>query len=215
MAELRPRIFVSKSDVVTDSLRELIASGELPAGMLLRQRQLAQQFNVSETPVREALRRLESEGLVTYDVHRGSRVANVNVAELEENYRILAALDSLAAGLAAEKITEPELEEVRALAAEVAALGDGDPALKDLNRRFHFRIYECARSPLLLSLMRLLWRAFPRGPQVWRPYAESVEQHERLIAALAARDADAAADITRQHVLGSIAWMRTRLQASA
>ena len=88
--------YTSKGGIITDRLREKIARGELPPGTLLRQRQLAQEFNVSPTPVREALRRLESEGLVSYEVHRGSRVATIDLEEQEENLRVLAALESLA-----------------------------------------------------------------------------------------------------------------------
>jgi DNA-binding GntR family transcriptional regulator len=200
--------YSSKGDIVTGTLREMIARGDLAPGTLLRQRQLAQQFNVSPTPVREALRRLESEGLVSYDVHRGSRVASVDLEEQEENLRVLAALESLATGLAAEKITDADLDAIRVLERRFAECEADEPAVKELNRAFHFRIYECARSPLLLSLMRLLWRAFPRGPQDWRPHQESIDQHASLVAALAAGDNEHAADLVENHVLGSIAWMK-------
>jgi DNA-binding GntR family transcriptional regulator len=203
------RTYASKGDIVTDALRDLIARGELAPGTLLRQREIAQRFDVSPTPVREALRRLESEGLVSYDVHRGSRVATIDLEEQEENFRILAALEALASSLAGAKVTERDLDEIRQLEQAFAECSGDDTALKHANRDFHFRIYECARSPLLLSLMRVLWRAFPSGPQYWRPHDESVEQHHRLVAALAVRDSDAAAEITREHVLGSIDWMRT------
>jgi DNA-binding GntR family transcriptional regulator len=204
------RAYASKGDIVTEALRDLIARGELAPGTLLRQRELAERFDVSPTPVREALRRLESEGLVSYDVHRGSRVASTDLEEQEENFRILAALESLASSLAVAKLTDADLGQIGELEAAFAACPEDDPALKEVNRDFHFRIYECARSPLLLSLMRVLWRAFPNGPQFWRPHEESVEQHRRLVAALAARDAAAAAEITREHVLGSIDWMHSR-----
>lgn len=199
--------YASKGDVVTDALREMIALGELAPGTLLKQRQLAQRFQVSPTPVREALRRLESEGLVSYDVHRGSRVASVDREEQEENFRILAALESLASALATEKLDDADIEEIRGLE-RLFAESHEDAAARESNRTFHFRIYECARSPLLLSLMRLLWRALPSGPQVWRPHDESVAQHRALVEALAARDAQRVAEITREHVLGSIEWMR-------
>ena len=97
---LRPRgTYVSKSDMVTDVVRDLITDGLLSPGTPLRQRDLAEQFDVSYTPVREALRRLESEGLVVTDVHRGATVARTESQELEENYRILAALEALAGSL--------------------------------------------------------------------------------------------------------------------
>jgi len=202
--------YSSKGGIITETLRERIARGELAPGTLLRQRQLAQEFNVSPTPVREALRRLESEGLVSYELHRGSRVATVDLEEQEENLRVLAALESLAASLASEKITDSDLDEIRALEREFAECEDRESALKELNWAFHFRIYECARSPLLLSLMRLLWRAFPQGPQHWRPHQESIEQHADLVAALAAHDAARAASIVEKHVLGSITWMKSQ-----
>jgi DNA-binding GntR family transcriptional regulator len=206
--------YTSKGGIITDMLRERIARGELPPGTLLRQRQLAQEFNVSPTPVREALRRLESEGLVSYEVHRGSRVATIDLEEQEENLRVLAALESLAASLASAKITEGDLDEIRALERQFADCVEEDATLKELNWAFHFRIYECARSPLLLSLMRLLWRAFPRGPQEWRPHRESIEQHADLVAALAAHDAGRAASIVEEHVLGSIAWMKSKASSN-
>jgi DNA-binding GntR family transcriptional regulator len=202
------RHYVSKSDMVTDALRELITDGQISPGTPLRQRKLAEQFDVSYTPVREALRRLESEGLVVTDVHRGASVARAESEELEENYRILAALESLAGSLAVSKMTDDDMAEVEDLYQQVAACDPDDGRLAELNRRFHFRVYECARSPMLLLLMRLLWRSFPHGPQAGRPHAESVEQHAGLLTALKHRDQEQVAVVIRDHVLGSIRYLR-------
>src|SRR5215469_12501886 len=199
--------YVSKSDMVTDALRELIIDRQLSPGAPLRQRDLADQFDVSYTPVREALRRLESEGLVVSDVHRGATVARTESDELEENYRILAALEALAGSLAVAKMTNDDLAEIEALYRQVAACRPDDDRLAELNRRFHFRIYECARSPMLLLLMRLLWRSFPDGPQAGRPHRESVRQHARLVRALKHRNEEQVAAIIRDHVLGSIDYL--------
>lgn len=205
--------YLGKVDVVTEVLREMITTGELAPGTELRQRELARQFNVSPTPVREALRTLESEGLVGTELHRGARVAELNIEQQEENYLILAELEALATRLAIPKLTEEDLVEIRACEKAFAEMQDGNPAAKDLNRLFHFRIYECARSPLLLSLMRVLWSSFGYGPQLWRPHETSVMEHRQLVDALAASDAEQAAGLTRQHVLGSIKWMRARLSS--
>jgi len=199
--------YVSKSDMVTDALRELIIDRQLSPGAPLRQRDLADQFDVSYTPVREALRRLESEGLVVSDVHRGATVARTESDELEENYRILAALEALAGSLAVAKMTNDDLAEIETLYRQVAACRPDDDRLGELNRRFHFRIYECARSPMLLLLMRLLWRSFPDGPQAGRPHRESVRQHARLVRALKHRNEEQVAAIIRDHVLGSIDYL--------
>src|SRR5512140_1972307 len=96
--------YVSKTDLVAALIRQLIITGELAAGGQLRQRDLAQRFGVSQTPVREALRRLESEGLVVGDAHRGFTVVEPDDGPVEENFQIRAALESLGASLAARKI---------------------------------------------------------------------------------------------------------------
>ena len=202
--------YVSKSDMVTDLLRELITDRQLSPGTPLRQRDLAEQFDVSYTPVREALRRLESEGLVVTDVHRGATVARTESEELEENYRILAALEALAGSLAVAKMTDGDLAEIEALYREIAACEPDDERLAELNRQFHFRVYECARSPMLLLLMRLLWRSFPDGPQAGRPHQESVQQHAELVSALKERDEERVIAIIRDHVYGSIEYLSQR-----
>jgi len=149
--------YVSKTDLVAALIRELVITGELAAGEQLRQRDLAQRFGVSQTPVREAMRRLESEGLLVCDTHRGFTVAAPELGRVEENFQIRAALESLGASLAARKIDAAGLARLRGLNHQMRALPDGDPSYAELNREFHFTVYSCARSPLLLSLMRLLW----------------------------------------------------------
>ena len=209
MTERARGTYASKSDMVAGVLRELITDRQLSPGTPLRQRDLAERFDVSNTPVREALRRLESEGLVVTDVHRGATVAHTESEELEENYRILAALEALSGSLAVAKMTDGDLAEIEALHREVAACRP-DERLVELNRQFHFRVYECARSPMLLLLMRLLWRSFPDGPQAGRPHQESVQQHAELVSALKERDEERVAAIIRDHVLGSIKYLSQR-----
>ncbi len=193
--------YVSKTDMVAALIRELIISGELPAGGQLRQRDLAQRFRVSQTPVREALRRLESEGLVVGDTHRGFTVVEPDNGPVEENFQIRAALESLAASLAARKIGPDGIAALRGLNDRMRALPEDDPGYADLNREFHFSVYEYAGSPLLLSLMRLLWASLHGGPKVQRSHTESARQHDAIIDALTTGDAAAAAAQTYQHII--------------
>ena len=195
--------FTSKTDMVAALIRQLIISGELPAGEQLRQRDLAQRFHVSQTPVREALRRLESEGLVVGDTHRGFTVVEPDDGPIEENFQVRAALESLGASLAARKIDAGGIEALRGLNDQMRELGDDDPRYADLNRDFHFTVYEHAGSPLLLSLMRLLWTSLRGGPRVSRTHAESARQHDAIIDALSAGDAAAASDRTYQHIMSA------------
>ena len=101
--------------MVAALIREQIITGELAAGEQLRQRDLAQRFQVSQTPVREAMRRLESEGLVIGDTHRGFTVVEPDDGPVEENFQIRAALESLGASLAARKIDAAGLARLKEL----------------------------------------------------------------------------------------------------
>ena len=196
--------YISKTDLVAALLRELVITGELAAGEQLRQRDLAQRFGVSQTPVREAMRRLESEGLLICDTHRGFTVVPPDDGRIEENFQIRAALESLGASLAARKIDADGLARLRDLNDKMRALADDDdPAYAELNREFHFTVYEYAHSPLLLSLMRLLWASLHPGPRVSRTHAESARQHDAILQALTEGDAAAASARTHQHIMGS------------
>ncbi|MGH3435060.1 MAG: GntR family transcriptional regulator [Sciscionella sp.] len=196
-------LYTSKTELVTSMLRELIVTGELESGAPLRQRDLAARLNVSATPVREALRRLESEGLVHADLHRGATVADSALDATEENYLIRAALESLAAELAAKRITEDQLAEIERINAKIKALADSDPGYGPLNRDFHFGVYQSAGSPVLVSLMRMLWHAMPEGPKVVRSHRESAAEHAAIIAALRAGDGGRASELTNAHIAGS------------
>jgi DNA-binding GntR family transcriptional regulator len=195
--------YTSKTDLVAALVRELVITGELGAGEQLRQRDLAKRFGVSQTPVREAMRRLESEGLLVCDTHRGFTVVASDEGRVEENFQIRAALESLGASLAARKIDADGLARLRDLNEKLRALADDDPSYAELNREFHFTVYEYARSPLLLSLMRLLWASLHGGPRVSRSHAESARQHDQILAALADADAAAASARTYLHIMGA------------
>src|SRR6202167_350628 len=188
--------YVSKTDMVAALIRELIITGELTAGQQLRQRDLAQRFGVSQTPVREAMRRLESEALVIGDTHRGVTVVTPDDGPVEQNFQIRAALKSLGASLAARKIDETGLAELERLNERIRALADGDPRYAELNREFHFTLYQYSRRPLL-------WASLHGGPRVLRTHAESARQHDAILDALRAGDADAASALTHQHIMGA------------
>jgi DNA-binding GntR family transcriptional regulator len=200
-------IYLSKSNFIAALLRELIISGDLKPGEQLRQRDLAERFGVSVTPVREALRWLESEGLVRYDAHKGSTVAEAEAGATKEKYQIRAVLEGLAAFLAAPKISDEDIRELESYNERLTDTNLSPGEVNDVNRTLHFRVYEMAGSPLLLALMRLLWQSFPQGPQMARPRDESVAEHKELIEALQHRDAARAQAITQQHILGAIRYL--------
>lgn len=209
--------FQSKSDAVVAALRESIITGELAAGTPLRQRDLAARFGISPTPVREALRRLEAEGLVDGDLHRGATVKRASVGSRVENYEIRAVLESLAAKFAATRISEGELQRLQALNAQLAECTDDDARIAELNRRFHFQIYEASGSTVLLALLRLLWGSFPSlgGPQRGRPVAESVKQHAQILEALRRGDAATCERLVHDHILVALRYLPPILVSDA
>ena len=196
--------YVVKTDMVAALIREQIATGELRAGQALRQRDLAHRYHVSQTPVREAMRRLESEGLVVGGAHRGFTVVEAEVGHTQENYLIRSALESLGASLAASRINAAGIERLERLNERMRALADDDTSYAELNREFHFALYEHAHSPLLLALMRLLWQSLRGGPWVVRTHRESARQHDAIIDALRRRDGEAAAAATHEHIMAVV-----------
>jgi len=194
--------YLSKTDMVAALIRELIISGDLPAGEQLRQRDLARRFEVSQTPVREAMRRLESEGLVIGGAHRGFTVSQADAGPAEAGEQIRVTLECLAVSLAATQIDDAGVDRLQHLSDQIQTLPDSDPQFPILNREFHFAVYEHARSPLLMAVMRLLWASHHgilRRPQT---RAQSARQHGDLLEALRRND-PAAASRTYEHIAGA------------
>jgi DNA-binding GntR family transcriptional regulator len=160
--------YLSKSEVVAIGIRNLIQNGEMAPGQVLRQRDLAERFQVSPTPVREALRKLEAEGSVTSELHHGATVVRAHDSRVYENFLIRASLESLAAGLAAEKATETDLRAIAAILDRMEHKRMTHAQATELNREFHFRMYEAADSPTLLTLLRMLWRSPSSIAPSWR-----------------------------------------------
>lgn len=194
--------YLSKSDIVAKEIRDLIQRKELRPGEVLRQRDLAQRFGVSPTPVREALRRLEAEGYIVSELHRGATVVRTEKARITENFLVRAALEGLATEFAVKKISDQDLQMLEKLNQEMSECSSSDPKRLELNRRFHFRIYQAADSPILISLLTLLWRSLNEAPGAGRPLDESVSQHDRIIAALRDRDSEKAVMAVREHIEG-------------
>ena len=115
LAPIRLDSYQPLREVVCETLREAIRSGVLKPGERLMEIQLADELGVSRTPVREAMRKLELEGYVIMLPRRGTYVANISIRDINEVFEIRTTLDALASGLAAERITEEELEQLERL----------------------------------------------------------------------------------------------------
>jgi DNA-binding GntR family transcriptional regulator len=198
----------SLPDVIYERLRREIATGQLKPGPL-KLRPLAERFGTSPIPVREALRRLESDRLVSFVGNRAIRVNAVSAKELGEVFAIRAELESLALRLAV-----PHLAADAARLAALESLMDrmdeqaGEPAeWRTTNEQFHTALYDAADSPRLLGLIGNLWvvvepylRMYVQSLSSLR---EAQEQHRAMVASVAAGDAAAAETLLRAHLEGT------------
>ena len=129
----------TKADDIALVIEEAIVSGELEPGTLLRQEQLSEQYNVSRTPVREALRRLAALGLVSFVPNRGVRVRTISRDELHEAFMVRAELEALATEVAAMKITKEELAERTGYSLTSSSFGNALGKLRSLGLVVGFR----------------------------------------------------------------------------
>ncbi len=199
--ELRYR---SKTEVVLQFILAKLQSGEIQPGQRLRQDQIAEQLGISSTPVREALRRLEADGLVTYVPNKGVRVQDADSLEVHEAYPIRVLLEGYATRLAATRLTRSDLDLLWSLHLTMMELLDaGDPrAFSAINDRWHVTIYRAAGSRLLERTIRTIWTKCPWDAFVSIPgrSTASMAEHERVMQALTARDPDAAERAMAEHI---------------
>lgn len=187
-------------------LEEQIVSGELAPGDRLDERTLAERFNVSRTPVREALSRLSSSGLVVNRGRQSAYVAAISVAELFQTFEVMAELEGLCAKLAAQRMTDEEREELLELAKSFEP-AEGVPDLRSymvLNEKFHQMIYHGAHNPVLEELVFQVYRRVAR----YRRYTlrahgrikESAKEHRATAEAIYRGDADEARKAMEYHI---------------
>jgi DNA-binding GntR family transcriptional regulator len=200
-------------DETAAAIRARIMSGEIPIGAQLRQADLAARLGVSRTPVREALRQLQAVGLIEVLPRRGAVVRVPAPWEVREAYEVRAELEGLACLRAAGEITPEQLDELRRtidVLRDGHAASDGAPgATAAANDRFHALIHEIAGNARLTRTIRDVNDAFPRNVSALvlldnpRLRANNIAQHERIVDALAADDAELAREEMRAHVVAA------------
>jgi DNA-binding GntR family transcriptional regulator len=153
----------TKKDRIVEELRRLLTTGEIERGARMHQDELAQRFDASITPVREALRQLEAEGLLESEPRRGVRVATVDLERLKGTYIARRLIEPYAAERAALRVSRRDLASLRSLCnamADASEQGD-EERVRDTNRRFHFELYERSGIPSLTRLVEGLWLSWP------------------------------------------------------
>ncbi len=187
-------------DRIFDRMLQMILSGEVPAGMKLKEHELAQNFGVSRGPLREAIRRLQERELVFCIPNAGAWVIAHSPQEILEAYEIREALEGLSARLAAVNITEEELIELRA-AMEVEIETGKAP----IHGGFHSRIVRASHNERLIRMLNVdyfrmlrLWRA--NCPWLRKGGEETWTDHKRILDAIEHRDGECAEILTRRHI---------------
>ena len=191
---------------VAARLRELLIEGTIAPGSKLNERELCERLGVSRTPLREAIRLLGAEGLVAVDPGRGAFAPVLSRDDVAHTFEVLAVLEGLAAESAAERITEAELAELRALQFEMqAAHARRDlPGYYRLNARIHDLISAAARNPVLRATWKQLNARMHalrfRSNQDEAKWAQALAEHAQMVALLQSRDGPALRTLLIRHL---------------
>ncbi|CUH95467.1 hypothetical protein P22_1538 [Propionispora sp. 2/2-37] len=193
-------------EVVCETLRNAIVNGILKPGERLMEIQLAEELGVSRTPVREAIRKLELEGFVVMIPRRGTYVADLSIKDINEVYEVRTSLDVLAAGLAAERITEDELEQMERLLVQIGEYIDNNDMDKivEADSLFHDILYRASRNDRLVGIINNLREQLTRFRSMSMSYPgrlkNTLEEHSRLVEAIAQRDPELAQQRAVEHM---------------
>lgn len=194
----------SRGDLAYRKLFESLEDGTLKPGGRLRESELSEWLGSSRTPIREALGRLESEGLIARDPHRGMIVAELDHGMVAELYVMREVLEGTAAGLAARHASDAEIDVLREIAGRERHSGDDPARLARGNRLFHEALFRCAHNRFLMRSVNALRQSMVLlGPTTLgiqgRPEAAR-DEHKEIIEAIARRDPIAAAEAARAHI---------------
>jgi DNA-binding GntR family transcriptional regulator len=197
-------------------LLEAIDSGAYPPGTRLIETELAARFGVSRTPVRQALSRLEAQGIAARDARGGLVVATLDYDQLGELYEVREMAEALAARLAARHASPTEIGLLDDLVAADRLRADDVAALAHSNKVFHQQLHRASHNRYLVQTLGAMRRSLSllSGTTLGSPGrgAESVEEHAAIVAAIAARDEDGAEAAARRHITNAL---RARLRLEA
>ena len=204
--QLEVNAYLPLRDVVYNTLREAILKGELKPGERLMELQLASKLGVSRTPIREAIRMLELEGLAVTIPRKGAEVAKMTVKDMEDVLEVREALDELAAKIACNKITEEQLQALSQVkdAFEESTKTTDIKQIAMYDEKFHDVIYESTGNVRLVNLLNNLREQIYRYRVEYlknvEVYPRLIEEHETILKALQDRNQELVVEAMRDHV---------------
>lgn len=193
---------------VAELMRQRIYSRELAPGSWIDEMKIAEEFGISRTPLREALKVLAAEGLVTMKVRRGAYVTEVDSKDLEDIYSLLALLESEAAATVTEKATDEQIEALKAIHARLEQSTQSQNDFLRINEEFHFNILSIADNKWLLQVINDLRKILKltRHQSLFKKgrIEASLQEHRDILQHIIARDANRARDAMKTHFKNSL-----------
>ncbi|NLY54441.1 MAG: GntR family transcriptional regulator [Firmicutes bacterium] len=218
LSSVRLKNYKPLREIVFEHLREAIIQGKLRPGERLMETQLAEEMGVSRTPVREAIRKLELEGLVVMIPRRGAYVSDLTVKDVAETFEIRSALEALAAGLAAERISPAESEELDQILVQIADSIEKNDLQQTvaLDEQYHNLLYRASRNDRLVQILNNLREQIQRFriASLGMPgRAQAVlQEHKGIAEAVAAGNSGLARCLAQQHIANAenvlMDWMK-------
>jgi DNA-binding GntR family transcriptional regulator len=201
-------VYTTKSDIVHKILKQKILDGGFSMGESLNISKIASELNISIIPVREGLKRLETEGLIDFIPHKGAQVRSFDLAKIKEIYDIRAVLEGLAARAAIPSLDAEKIEQLKSMneAMKQYAVEGDDERFGQANKEFHRFIYQNAQYPSLFDMIFNLWEGnWSKAVFAFHPerMLHAVEEHIEIIQAIEEKNADQTEHLVRQHKLNS------------
>ena len=204
--QLEMNEYLPLRDVVFQTLRQAILKGELKPGERLMEIQLAQKLGVSRTPVREAIRKLELEGLVLMIPRKGAEVAQITEKNMQDVLEVRKALEELSVQLACERITPEQVEEMKMAAEDFRkVLKSGDVTkIAEADVKFHDIIFAATNNQRLITLLNNLREQMYRFRVEYLKqkecYPQLLEEHDKLIALISGGEVEEACELMGRHI---------------
>lgn len=208
------------ADKVFSEVTTAIVRGELRPGTKLSEQTLVERYGGSRAPMREAIQKLEARHLVIRVPHAGARVVSLSLSELKDIYEVRVELESMACRLAAQRMSDAEIAELRTLLAEheaqIAAEQGQSYYQKAGDLDFHYRIIQGSKNSRLHQMLcgelyhLVRMYRYQTSTSAKRPL-QALQEHQRIVEAIAARDAELAELLMRRHIQASLTNLETRL----
>ncbi|WP_264805637.1 GntR family transcriptional regulator [Cytobacillus sp. NCCP-133] len=186
---------------VCNVIRKAIIRGDFKPGERLKQSDLAEKMGVSRMPIREAFRKLESEGLIRLEPHKGAVVKSINIEDIEEIYALRAELEKMAVYQSVDFLTEQDVEQLTFLVNEMERTDDVDTFIQ-YNIDFHRMLVKRCKWERLNSFIGTLWNGFPQQtPHLLSGQQETSNiEHRKIVEAVINKDKETAANLLSEHI---------------